>query len=144
MSSLFQYQRRVTFNETDMAGIVHFANFYRYMEEAEHAFFRSLGFSIETIIDGQRFGWPRVETSCRHLAPLRFEDVVTVELMIKQIRPKGLHYQFDFQLGDTQVAVGQISNVCVRMDKDDAGRTKMKASPIPQPILTKLEAFGIE
>ena len=37
------YKRRVEFAETDMAGQVHFSNFFRYMEAAEHAFFRSLG-----------------------------------------------------------------------------------------------------
>ena len=30
-----------------MAGIVHFANFYRWMEETEHEYFRSLGLSDE-------------------------------------------------------------------------------------------------
>ena len=42
----FKLTRRIEFAETDMAGIVHFANFYRMMEVTEHAFFRSLGFSL--------------------------------------------------------------------------------------------------
>jgi acyl-CoA thioester hydrolase len=37
---------RVEFFETDLAGIVHFANYYRFMEQAEHAFFRALGLKI--------------------------------------------------------------------------------------------------
>ena len=47
MATGFVYHRRVTFAETDMAGIVHFSNFYRYMEEAEHAFLRSRGLRIK-------------------------------------------------------------------------------------------------
>ncbi|MEQ2009187.1 MAG: acyl-CoA thioesterase, partial [Limisphaerales bacterium] len=46
MASEFKALRRVEFSETDMAGIVHYSNFFKYMETAEHAFFRSLGFSI--------------------------------------------------------------------------------------------------
>ena len=46
----FKLTRRVEFAETDMAGIVHFANFFRMMEAAEHAFFRSVGFSITVTI----------------------------------------------------------------------------------------------
>ena len=42
----FKAVRRVEFSDTDMAGIVHFANFFRYMETAEHGFYRSLGFSV--------------------------------------------------------------------------------------------------
>ena len=40
MIAKFSYEHRVEFFETDLAGIVHFANYYRFMEQAEHAFFR--------------------------------------------------------------------------------------------------------
>ena len=33
----------VEFSQTDMAGIVHFANFFRMMESTEHEFFRTIG-----------------------------------------------------------------------------------------------------
>ena len=53
----FTITRRVEFSETDAGGIVHFTNFFRYMEYAEHAFFRSLGRSIaDAELD---IGWPR-------------------------------------------------------------------------------------
>ena len=46
MAHEYRYRRRVEFSETDLAGIVHFSNYFRYMEAAEHEFFRSLGLSI--------------------------------------------------------------------------------------------------
>ena len=39
----FTTTRRVEFGDTDMAGIMHFANFFRFMERTEHAFLRTLG-----------------------------------------------------------------------------------------------------
>ena len=51
--------REVEFADTDMAGIMHFSNFFRYMEAAEHGFFRSLGFSIHRS-GPDPLGWPRV------------------------------------------------------------------------------------
>ena len=42
MAHEFELRRRVDFHETDMAGIVHFSNFFRLMESTEHEFFRSL------------------------------------------------------------------------------------------------------
>ena len=39
MANHFHFSKRVEFSETDMAGIVHFSNFFRYMEMAEHAYF---------------------------------------------------------------------------------------------------------
>lgn len=141
MAKGFIYERRVTFNETDMAGIVHYANFFRYMEEAEHAFFRTLGFSIETVVDGKRFGWPRVETSCRYLSPLFFEDVFQVALQIAEIRPKGLKYEFAFSRDEQDLAIGYLSNVCVTMEKNTAGKTTMRACEIPAPIRDALSPY---
>jgi len=42
----FKATRQVEFSETDMAGIMHYSNFFRFMETAEHGFYRSLGFSV--------------------------------------------------------------------------------------------------
>src|SRR5260221_14772436 len=42
----FKHTRRVEFSDTDMAGIMHFSNFFRFMEATETAFMRSLGLSV--------------------------------------------------------------------------------------------------
>ena len=78
----FTLSHRVEFSETDMAGIVHFANFYRMMENTEHAFFRSLGFGIHGHETGTTIGWPRVNASCEFLKPLRFEEIVDIQLIV--------------------------------------------------------------
>jgi hypothetical protein len=55
----FKVQRRVEFSETDMAGIMHYSNFFRFMETAEHAFYRSLGHSVVMKEVDPPLGWPR-------------------------------------------------------------------------------------
>ena len=42
MPSEHMIVRQIEFVETDMAGIMHFSNFFRLMESAETSFFRSL------------------------------------------------------------------------------------------------------
>src|SRR5690349_17332469 len=114
----FKMVHRVEFAETDMAGIVHFANFFRYMEATEHAFFRSLGFSIHTEIGGQRFGWPRVHVSCDYKAPLRFEDEVEVHLKVREKKTRSLTYEFICRKVGSEpameVARGRLTVVCVQ------------------------------
>ena len=61
MAYEFKVVRSVEFYETDMAGIVHYSNFFRYMEVAEAAFFRSLGLSILAKNLEAKVGWPRHE-----------------------------------------------------------------------------------
>ena len=74
MLSGFVMQRRVEFMDTDMAGIVHFTAFFRYMETAEHAFLRSLGLSVHDRSGHPVVGWPRVRADCSYKAPAAFED----------------------------------------------------------------------
>ena len=78
----FKLTRRVDFSDTDMAGIMHFSNFFRFMEAAEQAFFRSLGFSIYDTRRHPGIGWPRVHATCDFRHPLRFEDLVEIHLQV--------------------------------------------------------------
>ena len=136
----FEYKavRRVEFSETDMAGIVHYSNFFRYMESAEHAFFRSLGFSIVTRDVDPPVGWPRVHASCDYMAPLRFEDEIEIHLLVTGKKSKSLSYEFRFRKlnGDEpiEVARGALTVVCVRHEGD-----RMKAASIPAVIAEKIE-----
>src|SRR4051812_49865983 len=129
MAHEFRLRRRVEFSETDMAGIVHYSNFFRYMESAEHAFFRSLGFSIVTREVDPPMGWPRVHASCDYMAPLKFEDEVEIQLLVAEKKSKSLLYEFRFHKlsGDERVEIarGSLTVVCVR---HEGGR--MKAAPI--------------
>ena len=81
----FKHTHRVEFAETDMAGIVHFSNFFRMMEATEHAFFRSLGFTIHGLEDDATVGWPRVSAACDYRSPLRFEEEVEIHLIVAEV-----------------------------------------------------------
>ena len=131
--------RQVEFAETDMAGIMHFANFYRWMENVEHEFFRSMGPSIHTKLDGQHIGWPRLESTCKFKRPLKFEEIVIIDLSIEEITQKTVTYKFEFKKeldGETlRVAQGQMTTVCATVEPSTG---KLAAIPIPELIRNKL------
>lgn len=135
----FKARRRVEFSETDMAGIMHYSNFFRFMETAEHAFYRSLGFSVVERDALPRIGWPRVHASCDYHKPLRFEDEVEIHLLVTEKRSKAIRYQFRFIRlngpAPEEVARGALTIVCVTHQEDGT----MKAFPIPDAIGAKIE-----
>src|SRR5580698_9040657 len=96
MAFEFKAVRRVEFSETDMAGIVHYSNFFRYMETAEHGFFRSLGCSAVMNQFETPMGWPRVRAECEYREPLRFEDEVEIHLLVSNKKSKAISYVFKF------------------------------------------------
>lgn len=128
-------RRRVEFSDTDMAGIVHFAQFFRYMEAAEHDFFRSLGFSVVTQIGEEHYGWPRVQAACDYVKPLHFEDEFGVHLLVKQVRSRSIAYEFLFTApGGEPLARGSMTTVCVQRRGPS-----IAAVPIPQALRNRLE-----
>jgi YbgC/YbaW family acyl-CoA thioester hydrolase len=134
----FKLTRRIEFAETDMAGIVHFSNFFRMMEAAEHAFFRSLGASIHAEEEGSVIGWPRVSASCDYRRPLRFEDEVEIHLLVAEVRSRSLSYLFIFRkLDGTEVARGRVAAVCAQVEKA-TGRLVPLA--IPERIRQQISA----
>ncbi len=135
----FKMIRRVEFADTDMAGIVHFSNFFRMMEAAEHAFFRSLGFSIHGHDPVGPTGWPRVSATCDFQRPLRFEDEVEIHLLVADVSSPSIRYVFVFrQLRDgSEVARGQIAAVFATVEKATG---KLVAKPIPDAIRAQITA----
>ena len=140
MAHSFKLQRRVEFSETDMAGIVHFSNFFRYMEAAEHAFFRSIGVSIAPG-GADSVGWPRVHADCDFRKPLRFEDTVEIELLVREKRERSLVYTVIFRKVNAdpvhEVARGSLAVACIRKD---AATGTMTSIPIPADIADRIEA----
>jgi acyl-CoA thioester hydrolase len=130
----FKITRQVEFYETDMAGIMHYSNFFRFMESAEHAFYRSLGFSVVLANHHPPLGFPRVRATCDFKRPLRFEDSVEVHLLVREKKSKSITYSFLFRNLSAdpveEVARGSVTIVCVGMHANG----KMTAAAIPQEI----------
>ncbi len=132
MNCHFKQRRKAVFSETDLAGIVHFASFFPYMEDCEHSFYRSLGHSVTNMVDndGINIGWPRVNVSCEYLKPIRFEEEFEIQLTVSNITDKTIKYDFNFFDNDNQlIAKGTVVVVCVKFS--DSG---MKSTTIPDSI----------
>lgn len=123
--------RRVEFQETDAAGIVHFTAFFRYMEEAEHALWRAAGLSIAP--SGSPIGWPRVSASFDYHRALRFEDEFEIRIRITAIEERTMSYVCELTRGAKTMATGALTIACV--SKGPGG--SMRAIPIPSEIAAR-------
>ncbi len=110
MPAEYRMKRRVQFYETDMAGIVHFSWFFRYMEEAEHAMWREAGLSIA---GGSGVAWPRIEASFDFHRPLKFEDEFEVHLRIVGKDARTIRYEGVISKDGARIASGRMTIKCV-------------------------------
>jgi acyl-CoA thioester hydrolase len=132
----FRTTRRVEFGDTDMAGIVHFSNFFRFMEAAECDFLRSRGLAVKMDWEGQAIGFPRVAAQCEYLRPAKFEDVLDISVTIDRIGTKSVSYAFEFSLAGTPIAKGKVTSACCRVSDDH----RLEAIEIPAGYKARLQA----
>jgi YbgC/YbaW family acyl-CoA thioester hydrolase len=135
VTNLFRTTRRVEFVDTDMAGIAHFSNFFRWMESAEVEFLRSLGLSVHMPYEGLALGFPRVSASCDYLRPARFEDLLTVTVRVANVGRKSVTYAFEFFRDDDLLARGRVTSVCCRVNPDGS----FESTEVPASLRARLE-----
>ena len=123
----FRVSRVVEFCDTDMAGIVHFANFFRFMEAAEHAYLRACGLSDVTTWRGQKITFPRVSVSCDYVRQARFEEELTTEVRVDRIGRTSITYRFTVFRAEEELARGHITAVLCRVLAD------LMLEPFPFP-----------
>ncbi len=150
MAHTFTQRRRVSFSETDLAGIMHFSNFFRWMEELEHSFYRSLGLSVHPMAHGATdtsTGWPRLKASAEYRQPLLFEEEVELELLVAEVRTRAIRYAFRFWKNPDApekrllAMTGELVVVSVGAAP---GTREMKACPIPEAFRSRIEAAPAE
>ena len=131
---VFLTKRRIEFGDTDLAGIVHFSQFFRFMESAECEFLRSRGLSVKLDWEGQAIGFPRVSASCDYIKPTTFEDVLDVAVSIDRIGTKSVTYAFEFTRGGDVIARGKVTSCCVSVGPNN----KIEGIPIPASYRARL------
>jgi len=139
VSSVYEFRRvrHVEFAETDAAGLVHFASYYCYMEETEHAFARSLGLSIPLPKQGEaRVSFPRLAARCEFLRPIHFGDEVEIHLRVARRGTTSMTYQHLFRSKGEIVARGEVVVVCCLFHGDG----RMERTPWPSEYAVIAEA----
>jgi len=105
------HEHRIPFQDTDMAGVVHYTSVLGYVELAEHAFLAELG--IEVI--SSEGGLPKVHVDCDYLYPLKFGDRADVYLTLSKCSHRSLHWQFEIKVGEEYCAKGQMITAYVNV-----------------------------
>ena len=129
--SEFSLQRRVEFHETDQAGIIHFSNYFKYMDTAVAEFFRALELPgpLTNYWGGTKeheYDWPYVSTTCEFKKPARFDDLIQIEIWVKRIGNKSMAFGISFQKQNEELARGEMQVVCC---KTIGGQPKSQVIP---------------
>ena len=134
----FHTSRLVEFHDTDMAGIMHFASFFVYMESAEHELLRSLGLSVHARMEEEHVSFPRVSASCNYSSPARCEEMLEITVAVARIGTSSVTYDFRFMRAGAEIATGSMTAVCCTVAVGEPPVSRA----IPADIVEKLKTYA--
>ena len=132
---MFELRLRTYWSDSDNAGIVFYANYFRFIEQAEEELFRAAGVDRFALMRENHVWMPRVETFSKFMRPIPVGAAIRIRLHPQMTGEQTVRFDFQF-LDDVtreKIAEGYLIVVCV-----DA--THFKPIPIPEAIRTAITA----
>jgi acyl-CoA thioester hydrolase len=108
----WSHRLRVRFAETDAMGIVHHAAYLPYLEEARVEYLRHLGHPYDAL-RAEGVDYAVLEAFVRYLQPLRFDDLVTVHLVLGQASRASFQMGYLLTVEDERRATAVTVHGCV-------------------------------
>ncbi|MDP4992644.1 MAG: tol-pal system-associated acyl-CoA thioesterase [Marivita lacus] len=111
-----EFPVRVYYEDTDMGGIVYYANYLRYIERARSDWVRTLGVDQNAMRegDGVVFVVRRVEAD--YLKPAKFDDALLVRTVVKAVTGVRLIMGQEVLRGADLLFRAEVTVVCIGAD----------------------------
>ena len=108
-----KFKIRVYYEDTDMAGIVFYANYLKYIERARSDWVREMGIDQNAMRndDGIVFAVRRVEAD--YHAPARFDDTLQVETRVQTVTGARLVMEQDVTRDGDLLFAAVVTIVCI-------------------------------
>lgn len=125
----FYVEKKIYYHDTDCGGVVYYANYLEYLEEARSEYCLSRGISLKELsLSGTYFVVARVEMDYK--SPARYNDTIKVLTRIEKIGSASVLFLHEIIRGDVLLVRSKTTWVCV--DKE------FKPKAIPEEIKKSL------
>ena len=132
---------KVRFVETDMMGVVHHSNYFRWFEMGRVAFLAQANLTLgDFMADG--FLFPIGEVSCKYKMPARFDDAIRIEASLVEFSRVKMVFRYRVlrEADETLLAEGRTQNVFT----DQSGRVCRLPDRYYLPLAALQEKEGRE
>jgi acyl-CoA thioester hydrolase len=100
-----RYEYQIIFGDTDQMGVVYYANYLRFFEGARASYWRALGRSYKDL-EAAQVALPVIEAHCAYKRPALYEDVISVETHVTDVRGASLRFIYNVWRGHELLAEG--------------------------------------
>ena len=111
------FHTRVYYEDTDLAGIVYYANYLKFIERGRSEWLRDLGLDQAALKRaGTAFAVRNLEAD--YISPARYDDLLAVETRLAQLTPARLSVEQEVKRDGQLLFRAKVTLVCI----NDAGR----------------------
>ena len=113
---IYRLPIRVYYEDTDMAGIVYYANYLRYIERGRSEWVREVGLDQNRMKDedGIVFAVRRVEAD--YLAPAKLDDELVVETWVESLKPVRMVMGQEVKRGEQVLFRAMVTVICMTLE----------------------------
>ncbi|TWR26974.1 acyl-CoA thioesterase [Mucilaginibacter achroorhodeus] len=125
---------RVRYGETDQMGYMYYGNYAEFFEVGRVEMLRSLGLTYSRM-EASGIMMPVLEMKCKYLKPARYDEEITVNVIMDKIPGVKIHFRYDlFNERDELIHIGETLLAFINM------KTNRPCLP-PTEFLEKLKPF---
>ena len=127
----FVLRKKIYYHDTDCGGVVYYANYLKYLEEARTEFFLHKGINLKKLAEkGVLFVVARI--SIDYKAPSRYQDILQVSTTIDTMKSAAIFFSQKIKKDESLIAHAKTTLVSIGKD--------FKPIPIPKKIKYALVA----
>lgn len=111
---------RVYYEDTDLGGVVYYANYLRFIERARSEWIREIGIDQIKMRDDEKIIFVVTKLKADYLVPASFADVLTIASKIKVVSPVRAYFYQNIYRGEELLFKAEVCVACTSM----SGRVK--------------------
>jgi acyl-CoA thioester hydrolase len=132
MSSVFTWNVRVYYEDTDAGGIVYYANYLKFFERARSEWMRALGIGQQTLLEEQDAMFVVKTVSADYHAPAKLDDELKLTLTIEKMGRASVCFIQQAWRADCLLNTARVRVACV-----DAA---LRPRPLPAEVAARMRA----
>ncbi len=111
--SIFTWPVRVYYEDTDLGGVVYYANYLRFLERARTEWLRALGFEQTALAALHQVVFVVRSISLDYLKPARFDDELEITVGLREIGASRIALSQSVRRGADDLVAAQVELACV-------------------------------
>ncbi|MDD5746009.1 MAG: YbgC/FadM family acyl-CoA thioesterase [Candidatus Omnitrophica bacterium] len=125
MPDNFSITKKIYYHDTDAGGIVYYANYLKFLEEARTEFCFHHGID-KTVLGRQDIFFVVAHIDVAYKAPARYLETIRVVTSLEKIGRVSVHFLQQVTRGDTLLVEAKVTWVCVNKE--------LRPRPVPEEM----------